>query len=33
MKIKPLIFLIFVMLMTVSFLSHADNEIADRETG
>ena len=33
MKIKPLIFLTALMLMTASFLSHADNEIADRETG
>lgn len=33
MKVKTLIFLSAVMLMTISFLSHADSEIADRESG
>lgn len=29
MKIKPLIFLTALMLMSPNFLSHADNEIGD----
>jgi hypothetical protein len=33
MKIKGLILLVAVMLMTASFLSHADGVIADSETG
>lgn len=33
MRIKPVVFLVAVILILASFLSHADSEIADRESG